>query len=73
MEEEFFTVEELANILKVHANTIRRSIKKGRINAFRAGSGSTSPFRISKSELNRIRVMDFEVTLKNMISYKLEK
>jgi DNA binding domain, excisionase family len=72
MQEEYYTVEEISNILKVHPNTVRKSIKKGRITAFRAGSGKRSPLRIAKSELERIKVMDFEVTLKNLLTYKLE-
>lgn len=72
MNNEFYTVEEVSKILKVHKNTVRSAIKKGRIQAFRAGYGTRSHYRISKDEISRIQIMDFETTMKNIISYHTE-
>lgn len=46
--EEFFTVKEVAGMLKVHPNTIYRAIMKGYILAIRVGDKRRSPYRISK-------------------------
>jgi excisionase family DNA binding protein len=48
MQDEFFSVKEVANILKVHPNTIYRAIEKGYIRAIRVGDRKRSPYRISK-------------------------
>jgi excisionase family DNA binding protein len=72
MHDAFYTVDEFAKLLKVHPQTIRKAIKKGRLQACRAGYGKRSPLRIPGEELSRIRVMDFEETKKNILSYKDE-
>lgn len=54
---EFLTVEEFANKVKMCPHTIRRAIKKGKINAFRPGIGIKGPYRIPESEIDRILVM----------------
>ncbi len=45
--EEFFTVSQVAVALKVHAITIRRYIREGKLKAVRAGGN----IRISEAEL----------------------
>lgn len=47
LEDNFYTIEELAKILKVHPNTIRNNIKKGKINAKKYGE----QWRIRKSDI----------------------
>lgn len=37
LEDDFYTIEEVAKILKVHHTTIRRAIKDKRLNAFKIG------------------------------------
>lgn len=44
---DFYTIQEAADILQVHTNTIRNNIKSGKIKAFRIGS----QWRISRKEL----------------------
>jgi len=63
----FFSIKEFAQKLGVHANTIRRGIKNGRINAFRVGSGKKATYRISHSEINRIAVFDMEEMIERII------
>lgn len=67
IENEYISIKEFAAILKVHPNTIRRSILKGRICAFRVGSGKKSIYRISKSEINRIALFDMEEMIEKII------
>lgn len=47
LEDDFFSIDELAKILKVHPNTIRNNIKKGKINAKKYGE----QWRIRKSDI----------------------
>lgn len=46
---EFYTVDELAKLLKLHPETIRRYLKKGKIEASKMGKR----YRISDEDLKR--------------------
>lgn len=68
-ESDFFSIKEFAGKLGVHSDTVRRSIKSGRVAAFKVGSGKRARYRISKSEISRIALFDLE-TLVNQIIEK---
>lgn len=57
---DFYTIQEFANKLGVHSNTIRRLVKKGKINVINLGTGKRYIYRIPHSEINRIAVFDLE-------------
>lgn len=48
------TVEEFARRIKMHAASVRRSIKEGKIYAFRPSTGKRGPYRIPESEIERL-------------------
>jgi len=50
---DFLTVSEFAELIKMHPNSVRRAIKKGHIHAFRLSDAPKSALRIPSSELNR--------------------
>lgn len=52
----FLTVEEFANRIKMHPQSVRKSIKEGKIFASRPGMGKNSPYRIAESELERLHL-----------------
>lgn len=52
----FLTVEEFAKRIKMHANSVRRSIREGRIFASRPSMGKRGPYRIAESELERLHL-----------------
>ena len=56
MEQEFYSIKELAVVFAVHHTTIRRAIKKGFIIAVRIGEGRKSPYRISKKSIEAIHI-----------------
>lgn len=64
----FLTVKEYAYLLGIHANTVRRSIKTGRLHAFKVGSGKRSEFRIPRTEINRMAFEDLEKILEAIVS-----
>ena len=51
MEHEFYTVAEVANLLRVSESTIRNYIKKGFIKAIKFGPERRATVRIPKSEI----------------------
>jgi|GEM_PF-578453 len=69
MNEDFYTIDEISQILRVHPKTIRTAIKDGHIKAFRVGIHRRSPFRIPKEELARLKLFD----LKNSLNVYLKK
>ncbi len=52
--QDFYSIQDFANLIKVHHNTVRRAIKTGHINAFRTNNGPKSSFRIPRSEINKM-------------------
>lgn len=52
----FLTVDEFAQKMRMHPNSVRKAIKKGKIFASRPGVGVNSPYRIAESELERIHL-----------------
>lgn len=69
--EEFLSVQEFSKIVKIHPNTVRRSIKNGRLSAFRIGSGKRSDYRIARSEIGRISMIDLEKIVNKMVQERL--
>ena len=67
MDQDFYSIKEFAAKLRVSEHTIRRSIRNGRISAFRVGSTDKSPFRIAHSEINRMGIVDLQKMIKQMI------
>ena len=52
----YLTVEEFASRIKMHPQSVRKSIKEGKIFASRPSMGKRGPFRIAESELERLHV-----------------
>ncbi len=53
---EYLTVEEFAKQIKMSTHSIRKSIREGRIFAFRPSVGKKAPYRIAESELERLQL-----------------
>lgn len=71
-EREFLSIKEFAQLIGVHPNTVRNAIFSGRIYAFRVGSGGKSPFRIPRTEVQKMAFYDFEIILEKLIDKKLQ-
>jgi excisionase family DNA binding protein len=69
-EKEFFSVKEFAIKIGLHYNTIIRSIKAGRLNAFRIGPGKKAAYRIPATEIHRIALYDLEDLVSKIIEGK---
>lgn len=72
-EKHFLSITEFAILLRIHPNTVRRSIKNGRISAFKVGSGKRGTYRIAKTEINRIALFDLEDLIEKIIEKRDEK
>lgn len=72
LEKEFYTIKEFAIILDVHPNTIRRSIKSGRISAVKVGNKFRPVYRISRSEIARMAEFDLNLIIERMAQLKIE-
>lgn len=70
---DFFTVNEFAEKLGVHPNSVRNMIKNGRLNAFRIGGGKTSSYRIPKSEIAIMASIDFSKYVDDIVEKKLRE
>lgn len=67
----FYTVNELADLLGVHHNTVRRNIRCGRINAFRAGRGKRSTLLIYEEEIKRMMEFDAKKRIDEIIEKRV--
>lgn len=68
------TVQEFADCIGVHYNTVRRMIKNGSISAFKIGcSKKNSFYRIPKSEIQRLGLMSLNEVLDNLVAIKIKE
>lgn len=70
---DFFSIKEFASKVGVHENTIRRAIKNGKISAVKMGSGTRSHYRIAKTEIDRIALVDMEKMIEKMIEKRMQE
>lgn len=70
MQKDFLSINEMAMVLDLHPNTIRRAIKNARISAFKVGFGKKASYRIPKSEIERLAVCDMTEVINKMIKEK---
>lgn len=69
-QKDYLSVKEFAVLIGVHYNTVIRSIKNGRLNAFRIGIGKKAAYRIARIEINRIAFCDLEELVSKIIERK---
>lgn len=73
MREEYLSIIEFAKKLHVHPNTIRRLIKKGRVQAVKLCTGKKCTYRIAESEVGRIAMFDLEDMIEKIIENREKK
>lgn len=64
------TIQEFANHIGVHYNTVRNMIRNGILSAFKTGCGVTSSYRIPKSEIERLCVVNLGKIVKKLSQKK---
>jgi excisionase family DNA binding protein len=57
-QERMFTVKEIASILNVHHETVRKWCYEGKLSRVRLGSGPKAPIRIRESDLRKFFASD---------------
>lgn len=70
---DFYSIKEFAKLLGVHPNTIRRSVKNGRIGALKVGNRFRPLYRIPATEINRIALFNMEDIIEKIIVKRMEK
>ena len=73
MDCDFLSIKEFAAKVGVHPNTVRKSILKGRLAAFRIGIGKRASYRIAKTEIDRIALIDLEQIVNQLVEKKLQE
>jgi len=58
--EKFYSVKEFADILGVHANTVRKMIVDKRLHPINVGSAKMPTYRIPDDDILRLRAETFE-------------
>lgn len=72
MFDDYYSVSDFAKLLRVSKRTIWRSIKSGRINAFRIGPAKKSPLRIARSEIYRMAEFDLEKHIQDEVQKRMK-
>jgi len=71
-QKDFLTTQEFADCIGVHYNTVRKMIKIGNLNAFKIGGGKTSSYRISRSEIERLSIVNLLEVVDGLVEEKLK-
>lgn len=53
---QFYTIEEAAEILNLHPNTLYKLCRAGKLGAYKGGNGKKAPWRIPGQGLEGLRV-----------------
>jgi len=72
-EPEFLTIDEFSKLLRIHRNSIRSMVYSGRLNAIRIGSGKNASYRIPRSEVQRLAVVDLDKIIDKLVEKKLKE
>lgn len=70
--ENIYSIKEFAKIIGVHPNTVRNSLKSGRILGFKVGKGKKSTIRIMESEILRMLSYDMEDVVERIVRKRLD-
>ena len=73
-ENEFLTIYEFCEVMKIHYNTARKMIKVGRLSAFKMGTGGkTSDIRIPSSELHRLAIVNLGDVVDKIVENRIKE
>lgn len=70
---EILTVQEFAERMKLHPNTVRYHIRSGHILAFKTGNGKKSSYRIFCSEIPRMAAFSSSKMIESIVKKRMEK
>lgn len=71
VENDFLSIKEFAAKIGAHPNTIRRAIKNGRLMACDIGTGEKHIYRIARSEIERISLINLKDIVDKMVQEKI--
>jgi len=70
---DFLTVEEFSQVIGAHPHSIRNMIKKGRLSAFRMGGGERSSYRIPRSEIERLSMVNLDQVIDGLVEQRMKQ
>lgn len=70
---DFLSIKEFSAKVGAHPNTIRRAIKRGKLSAFKVGAGTRSHYRIAKTEIDRISLINLEDIVGKMVEKRMQE
>jgi excisionase family DNA binding protein len=71
-EKDFLSIYEFSQLLNVHHNTVRNMIKSGRLSAFRLNKGKGCAYRIARTEIQRLTLIDLEEIVEKMVEERIK-
>lgn len=69
----YYTIQEFADYIGVHYNTIYQGVKKGHIESFRIGSGHKCHYRIAHTEIVRMGLFHLDEIIDKILDRKLKE
>ena len=72
-EENFLSIDGFAKKINVHPNTVRRAIKRGKLQAINVGTAKKALYRIPYSEIHRIALFDLRDLIRSLVDHEMNK
>ena len=73
VEKPYYSIQEFADFVGCHYNTIYNGIKKGHIEAFKVGRGKNAAYRIAHSEINRLGLFHLDDIINKIVELKIRE
>lgn len=71
MDEDFLSIKEFAAKIGMHPNSVRRSIKVGKLIAIRISDGKRAAYRIPITQLHVLAIYNMEKVINTLIEKNL--
>ena len=70
---DIMTLKEFAEYIQVHPNTVRKMIRSGHLSSFKSGTAKNSSYRIARSEIERMALINLHEIIDDKALQKRNK